>query len=60
MIKVHIYLELAEDNTMYINAKDIYFFGIRIYRKLINSYLPIDIENCYPENQQPKMGFNKK
>lgn len=60
MIKIHIYLELAEDNTMYINAKDIYLFGIKIYSKFINSNLPIDISNCYPENQQPKMGFNKK
>lgn len=60
MIKIHIYLELAEDNAMYINAKDIYFFGIKIYSKFINSNLPIDISNCYPENQQPKMGFTKK
>ena len=60
MIKIHIYLELAEDNTMYINAKDIYLFGIKIYSKIINANLPIDISNCYPENQQPKMGFNKK
>lgn len=35
MIKIHIYLELAEDNTMYINAKDIYLFGIKIYSKFI-------------------------
>lgn len=60
MIEIKIILQLVEDGTLYVNAKGYYFCGIRIYRKIINSYLPIDLANCYPENEQPKMGFSKK
>lgn len=60
MITVKCALALVDDNTLYINVKKVYFFGIKIYSKVINSNLPIDISNCYPENEQPKMGFGKK
>ena len=60
MIKIKVGLALTDENTLYINVKEIFFCGIRIYKKIINSNLPIDITNCFPENQQPKMGFNKK
>ena len=60
MIKIKSAAILSDDNNLYTNAKEIYLFGIKIYSKFINSNLPIDISNCYPENQQPKMGFNKK
>ena len=60
MIKIKSAAILSDDNNLYSNVKEIYLFGIKIYSKFINSNLPIDISNCYPENQQPKMGFNKK
>ena len=59
MITVKCALALVDDNTLYINVKKVYFFGIKIYSKVINSYLPIDIANCYSENELPKMGFSK-
>ena len=59
MITTKIDLELNEAQTLYKNIKKTYIFGIRIFKKIINSELPIDIINCYPENQQPKMGFKK-
>ena len=60
MITTKIDLELNEEQTLYKNVKKTYLFGIRIFKKHINSNLPIDITNCFPENQQPKIGFNKK
>lgn len=60
MITVKCALALVDKNTLYINVKKVYLFGIKIYSKVINSNLPIDISNCYPENEQPKMGFSKK
>ena len=59
MIKIKTAMGLTNENTLFINVKEIYFCGIRIYKKIVNSELPIDIVNCYPENQQPKMGFKK-
>lgn len=59
MIKTKIDLELNDDQTIYKNVKKVYLFGIKIYSKNIKSNLPIDVANCYPENQQPKIGFNK-
>ena len=59
MIKIKIGLALTDEEKLYINVKKIYFCGILIYSKIINSNLPIDVSNCYPENQQPKMGFKK-
>ena len=59
MIKIKSAAVISDDNNLYTSAKEIYFCGIKIYSKFINSNLPIDISNCYPENQQPKIGFNK-
>ena len=59
MITRQIDLELQDDNKLYFKLKRIYFLKIRIFKDEIRSRLPIDIENCYPETNNSKMGFKK-
>ncbi len=60
MIKIKNTLKLKEENTAYINIKEIYLFEIKIYSRTVHSELPVDIVNCFPENQQNKIGMGFK